>query len=129
MTTRTKNVIRVFEKVLSDANRTLGLTQQEIKQSFPSDVVHPIHIKSNKVKRKAEIRLHDEGATLCSIFEDDELCHSTYLFFDSLEFAQEYIRYLNKNYLYDFLKSSWILPDNHVSICRTKDNLVFICTK
>lgn len=73
-----------------------------------------------------EVRLDKEEATLSCTLDNEKKCIQSYLFPDDSNSLMNYINFLNDRYVYDYLKSRWVLSSCYVSVKRTKFITCFI---
>lgn len=102
-----------FSSLITHAGFLLGLTNDEIKRKY-SD--YPISIttlyEEGEETNNTEITLEEEEAILSCLFNMKTMaCDYVLIYFTKLVAPTDYINYLNSTYPYNYLSSSWDLPN------------------
>ncbi len=126
--TKVSNLVKNEYIILIDyAVSVLKQSIQSIRDMFPFKEIHIMdNPGSNDNESILEVRFDKEEVTLSCSLDAEKRCKSAYLFPDDSGSLMNYINFLNETYVYDYLKSRWVLASCYVSVKRTKFITCFI---
>ncbi len=113
-----------FAEHINSAYRVLQHSYKVIPKLFPGKEVCVMDYISGKQNEKA-IEIRFETATLSCLFDENDICDSSFLFLDDFNDLQHYVDYCNKTYIYDYIRRGWIIENHCLEIRGQKEEAIF----
>ncbi len=103
--------------------KIIGYSFPVISRLFKHNELCIIKYPYGKFNKVMEIRF--EVLTLSCLFDENDICNSSFLFLDSLEDLKYYINYCDKMYVYNLELHAWMIESYCMRINPYRDDYFF----
>jgi len=106
-----------YKLAIEEAYRTLGGAYRELKERYKDYPLYLMeYIEEDDFEKIIEVRFDKQQTTISMTFNEENICDTSFLLFDSLEDEDCFVEYLNQNRKYDFKLSHWVMEDCYVKV-------------
>lgn len=117
-----------FETLIGHAKSMLGCSYEGLKRKYlhyPISLTVHVDKKTDTFEQFIEIRFSEQEATISLNFDQTDSCNAAYLFFDTQNDENNFIKYLTESYDFDFRKNCWLLENYYLKVTNIKDIFCF----
>ncbi len=123
-------IANYFRELVDYTSSMLQFSYSEIQNRF-SD--YPLclmnYVEKDINERMIEIRFDNKKATISCLFNKQDKCNATFLFFDCSTDEDLFISYLTEKSSYNFRKCSWIMENCYAKVNEENSDIAFVFYK